>query len=129
MTSATSRPSGVETRVCQIMVRRPRWTGVASPITLVPIGAGATKLVLLSIVVGPGTLWQVDDCAGGAEGVGERHDGTAVKHCRAGTEILAHDHLRDDFVRRGADELDAEQFGKGQHLLTDAGEQIHSHFS
>jgi len=52
-----------------------------------------------------------------------------VKHRRPGTEILAHDHLRDDLVRRGADELDAEQLGKGQRLLSDAGEQIHSHFS
>jgi len=52
-----------------------------------------------------------------------------VKHRRPGTEILAHDHLRDDLVRRGTDELDAEQLGKGQRLLSDAGEQIHSHFS
>jgi hypothetical protein len=53
VTRATSRPSGVATRVCQIIVRRPRWIGVASPTTRVPTGAGATKLVLLSIVVVP----------------------------------------------------------------------------
>ena len=51
MTSATSRPSGVVIRVCQIMVRLPRCTGVDSPITRVPTGAGATKLVLLSMVL------------------------------------------------------------------------------
>jgi hypothetical protein len=32
-------------------------------------------------------------------------------------------------VGRGADELNAKQLGKGQHLVPDAGEQIHRHFS
>ena len=35
------------------MVRRPRWIGVVSPVTVVPTGAGPTKLVLLSMVVVP----------------------------------------------------------------------------
>jgi hypothetical protein len=77
----------------------------------------------------PGTLWQVEDCAGGAERVGERHEGTTVKHRRASAEVLAHGHLRNDLVWRSADELDAEQLGKRQHLLSDASEHIHSYFS
>ena len=96
MTRATRRPSLVETRVCQIIVRRPRWTGVVSPITRVPTGAGATKLVLLSTVVVPGPLRQIDERAHRAERVGERHDRAAVKHRRNGAEILSDGHLGDD---------------------------------
>src|SRR5262249_26853395 len=51
VTTATSLPASVLMRVCQICVRRPRWIGVASPIRVAPVGAGAMKLVLLSIVV------------------------------------------------------------------------------
>src|SRR5258707_1786708 len=40
-------------RVCQTIVRRPRCTGIASPVTRVPSGAAGMKLVLLSIVVVP----------------------------------------------------------------------------
>ena len=58
----------------------------------VPTGAGATKLVLLSIVVVCRTLGQVDDRAGGAERVGEGHDGAAMQDRRAGAEIVAHRH-------------------------------------
>ena len=68
----------------------------------------------------------MSDRADGAERVGKGHDRAAVQHCRARAKILAHHHPGDDPVRRGADELDAEQVGKGQHLLLDAIEHVHS---
>jgi hypothetical protein len=48
---ATSLPSAVVIRVCQTIVRRPRWMGVVSPMMRDPAGAAPTKFVLLSMVV------------------------------------------------------------------------------
>src|SRR6202521_5432134 len=53
VTMATSLPSSVSSRVCQTWVRRPRCTGVAVAITVIPSLAPPMKLVLLSIVVVP----------------------------------------------------------------------------
>src|SRR5467141_1789179 len=53
VTSATSLPSSVSSRVCQTWVRRPRCTGVAVAMTVIPSFAPPMKLVLLSIVVVP----------------------------------------------------------------------------
>src|SRR6516164_9719338 len=53
VTKATSFPSSVSSRVCQTCVRRPRCTGVAVAITVLPSFAPPMKLVLLSIVVVP----------------------------------------------------------------------------
>src|SRR5450432_3098402 len=50
---ATSLPSSVSSRVCQTWVRRPRCTGVAIAITVVPSLAPPMMLVLLSRVVVP----------------------------------------------------------------------------
>src|SRR3981081_1490694 len=51
--TATSLPCSVSSRVCQTWVRRPRCTGVAIAITVIPSSAPPMKLVLLSIVVVP----------------------------------------------------------------------------
>ena len=51
VTMATSLPSAVVIRVCQTIVRRPRWMGVVSPRMRDPAGAAPTKFVLLSMVV------------------------------------------------------------------------------
>ncbi len=114
-----SRPSSVATRVCHTIVRRPRWTGLVSPITRVPTGAEATKLVLLSIVRGPRALPEIHNRGDGAERIGEGHDRAPVKHCRAGAQILSDGHLCHDLFGRGADEFDAQQFGKRQSRLFD----------
>src|SRR6202171_1702639 len=53
VTTATSLPPSVSSRVCQTWVRRPRCTGVAVAITVIPSLAPPMKLVLLSIVVVP----------------------------------------------------------------------------
>jgi len=53
VTTATSLPSAVVTRVCHTMVRRRDGSASFSPITVAPTGAGPTKLVLLSMVVVP----------------------------------------------------------------------------
>jgi hypothetical protein len=111
-------------RVCQIMVRRPRWIGVASAVTRVPTGAGATKLVLLSTGRRARPLRQIDDRAHGAERVGERHDRAAVQHGRYGAKILPDGHLGDNSFRCGADELDAQEFGKRQLGFIHPVEQI-----
>src|SRR6201999_2238059 len=53
VTMGTSLPSSPSVRVVQTWVRRPRWTGVAVAVTVVPSPAAAMKLVLLSSVVVP----------------------------------------------------------------------------
>src|SRR5581483_9520088 len=53
VTIATSLPSSVSSRVVQTWVRRPRCTGVAVAMIVVPSFAPPMKLVLLSSVVVP----------------------------------------------------------------------------
>src|SRR6266566_3186045 len=85
VTSATSLPSAVVTRVCHTIVRRPRCNGVAVPVTRLP---------------------------GGAERVGEGHDRPAMQHRRPGAEVIAHHHVGDHLLRRGLGEFNADQLGK-----------------
>ena len=51
VTMASNLPCALVIRVCQTIVRRPRCTAAHSPVTVVPAGAGARKLVFDSMVV------------------------------------------------------------------------------
>jgi hypothetical protein len=48
-----------------------------------------------------------------------------MQHRRSGAQLLAHRQFGDDPVGGGMGELDAHQFGKGQHLRFDFRQRVH----
>lgn len=97
------------TRVCQTIVRLPRWTATHSAVAVEPAGAGARKLVfdLMAVVVCPAlrfsTVAQPPSVSASAISTPPCRDG------RNGTELFSYVHR--------AEELNAEERRERQRIL------------
>ena len=90
---AASLPSLRVMLVCSTMVVRPVCSGVQTARAVSPLGIGAKKLVLLSMVAVRCLSASAGARGHAAHDVGQRHDRAAVHDAAPVAQLLAHDHL------------------------------------
>lgn len=82
------------------------------------------KFVLLSMVVVPAPLRQIQNRGDGAERVGQGHRRATLQHGWACAELVAHPHFGSHPVRRRLQHLNTRQLGERQRGCHDSRLQL-----